>query len=216
MAKQKNILITGTDTDVGKTIFAAGLTAALKASYWKPIQAGYADGTDSEVVAELSGRPLLPEAYVLKTPASPHYAAEQDGVEIETGELEIPRVEQSGYLVVEAAGGLMVPLTRPQNGLNGLLSIDLFAQWAMPTILCTRTTLGTINHTLLSIKALKDAHIPIMGIVFIGDENIDSQKTIIEFANVPNLGRLPILESLNKDNLLVAINDNISMDLIKR
>lgn len=216
MAKQKNILITGTDTDVGKTIFAAGLTAALKASYWKPIQAGYADGTDSEVVAELSGRPLLPEAYVLKTPASPHYAAEQDGVEIETGELEIPRVEQGGYLVVEAAGGLMVPLTRPQNGRNGLLSIDLFAQWAMPTILCTRTTLGTINHTLLSIKALKDAHIPIMGIVFIGDENIDSQKTIIEFANVPNLGRLPILESLNKDNLLVAINDNISMDLIKR
>ncbi|MGL1922337.1 MAG: dethiobiotin synthase [Hyphomicrobiales bacterium] len=216
MAKQKNILITGTDTDVGKTIFAAGLTAALKASYWKPIQAGYADGTDSEVVAELSGRPLLPEAYVLKTPASPHYAAEQDGVEIETGELEIPRVEQGGYLVVEAAGGLMVPLTRPQNGMNGLLSIDLFAQWAMPTILCTRTTLGTINHTLLSIKALKDAHIPIMGIVFIGDENIDSQKTIIEFANVPNLGRLPILESLNKDNLLVAINDNISMDLIKR
>lgn len=215
MTSQKNILITGTDTDVGKTIFAAGLSNALNATYWKPIQAGLADGTDSNVVDELSGRPILPEAYRLKTPASPHYAAEQDDVEIDVDELNIPRLPQGGYLVIEAAGGLMVPLKRPQNGKAGLLSIDLFAKWNVATILCARTSLGTINHTLLSIKALKDAGIPIMGIVFIGDENIDSQKTIIEFAQVPQLGRLPILNPLNRKTLLSAINDNFLMDLMK-
>lgn len=214
MAKQKNILITGTDTDIGKTIFAAGLTAALNASYWKPIQAGLEGDTDSDIVAELSGRPILPEVYRLKTPASPHYAAEQDGVEIEFDELKIPRLEQGGYLVVEAAGGLMVPIKRPIKGDDGLLTLDLFEQWAVPTILCARTALGTINHTLLSIKALKDAAIPILGIVFIGDENIDSQKTIIEFAQVPNLGRLPIVQELNRKNLSEAMSE-IQLDLIE-
>lgn len=215
MAKQKNILITGTDTDIGKTVFASGLAAALEASYWKPIQAGLADGTDSQTVTELSRRPILPEAYSLNTPASPHYAAELDGVEIEIDELGIPRLEQGGYLIIEAAGGLMVPLKRPENGDGGLLAIDLFAKWKVDTILCARTSLGTINHTLLSIKALKDVGIPIMGIVFIGDENIDSQKTIIEFAQVPNLGRLPVLNPLTRESLLQAMNDNFQMDLIK-
>ena len=213
MAKQKNILITGTDTDIGKTIFAAGLTAALNASYWKPIQAGLEGDTDSDVVAELSGRPILPEAYRLKIPASPHYAAEQDGVELEFDQLNIPRLEQGGHLVIEAAGGLMVPLKRPVNGEEGLLTLDLFAEWAVPTILCARTALGTINHSLLSIKALRDAAIPILGIVFIGDENIDSQATIIEFAGVPNLGRLPIIKELNRENLRKAMNE-IRVDLI--
>ena len=214
MAKQKNILITGTDTDIGKTIFAAGLTAALNASYWKPIQAGLAGDTDSDIVAELSGRPILPEAYRLKTPASPHYAAEQDGVEIEFDELNIPRLTQGGYLVIEAAGGLMVPLKRPMDGNEGVLMLDLFANWAVPTILCARTALGTINHTLLSIKALQDAAIPILGIVFIGDENIDSQATIIEFAGVPNLGRLALIKLLNRKNLSEAMNE-IHLDLIR-
>lgn len=214
MAEQKNILITGTDTDVGKTVFAAGLTAALNGTYWKPIQAGFADGTDSDVVENLSGRPILPEAYKLATPASPHYAAEQDGVQIDLDELNIPSLEQGGYMVIEAAGGLLVPLKRPAKGKDGILSIDLFARWGMPTILCARTTLGTINHTLLSIKALKDAHLPILGIVFIGDENMDSQQTIIEFAGVPNLGRLPMIEELNRKNLSDAMND-IRLDLIK-
>lgn len=130
MAKQKNILITGTDTDVGKTVFAAGLTAVLNGTYWKPIQAGFADGTDSDVVADLSGRPMLPEAYCLKTPASPHYAAEQDDVEIELDELDIPRVEQGGYLVIEAAGGLLVPLKRPADGENGIIYIGNFNQFS--------------------------------------------------------------------------------------
>lgn len=212
---QKNILITGTDTDIGKTVFAAGLTMALKASYWKPIQAGIEDATDSETVADLSGCAILPEAYSLKTPASPHYAAERDGVEIELDELNIPRLAQGGHLVIEAAGGLMVPLKRPENGNDGILAIDLFAKWGVGTILCARTSLGTINHTLLSIKALRDADIPILGIVFIGDENIDSQKTIIEFANVPNLGRLPILNPLNRASLMKAMQDDILLDLIK-
>lgn len=215
MTKQKNILITGTDTDIGKTIFAAGLTAVLNASYWKPIQAGLEGDTDSDIVARLSGRPILPEAYRLNTPASPHYAAEQDGIEIELDELNIPRLVQGGHLVIEAAGGLMVPLRRSENGNEGLLTLDLFAKWAVPTILCARTALGTINHSLLSVKALRDAAIPILGIVFIGDENIDSQQTILEFAQVVNLGRLPILNPLNHETLLNALDDKILMDSIR-
>ncbi|MCJ8324794.1 MAG: ATP-dependent dethiobiotin synthetase BioD [Rhizobiales bacterium] len=216
MISQKNILITGTDTDVGKTIFAAGLTAALNATYWKPIQAGFDAGTDSEVVARFSGQPIVPEAYKLATPASPHYAAEQDNVELELGNLTIPEISGGGHLIIEAAGGLMVPLKRPDsNGQGGILAIDMFATWGVPTILCARTSLGTINHSLLSVKALKDAGIAIMGIVFIGDENIDSQQTIIEFANVPDLGRLPILNPLTRESLLAAIQAEIRLELMK-
>ncbi len=214
---QRNILITGTDTDIGKTIFAAGLTGALDAHYWKPIQAGLNAPTDSEIVANLSGvadHKILSEAYRLRLPASPHYAAELENVEIETSELVIPRLSQGGTLIIEAAGGLMVPLKRAVGGQSGILALDLFKAWANPTILCARTSLGTINHSLLSIKALKDADIPILGIVFIGDENLDSQQTIIEFANVANLGRLPIISPLDITTLAVAMNENIRLDLI--
>src|SRR5690554_295669 len=104
------IVITGTDTGVGKTVFAAGLTAALEARYWKPVQAGLKEATDSQIVAALSQRPTLPEAYRLTRPASPHLAAEDIGIEIGLASLALPQVD--GLLVVEGAGGVMVPLNR--------------------------------------------------------------------------------------------------------
>ncbi len=162
------LVVAGTDTDVGKTVFAASLVAALGACYWKPVQCGLADETDAEVVARLAGvvaTRILPEVYRLNTPASPHLAAERDGLEIDVERLVPPASERP--LVVEPAGGLMVPLTRR------LLQIDLIARWHMPVVLCASTRLGTINHSLLSIEALKRRAIPLIGIAFVGAEQSD-------------------------------------------
>lgn len=196
-------IVTGTDTGVGKTVVSAMLVAGLGASYWKPIQAGTDGGTDTKRVADLSGAgtdKILQETYCLSVPASPHFAAEQDSIAIDLESLEVPAV--SGPLIVEGAGGLMVPITR------STLQIDMFAGWDLPVILCARTSLGTINHTLLSLAVLHDWEIPIHGIIFVGDENADSQKTIVEMGGVRALGRLPHLDALNPDTLRAAFDAN--------
>jgi dethiobiotin synthetase len=189
------ILITGTDTGIGKTVFAAGLCALLGASYWKPIQSGLEEETDSQMVARLAD---IPEAYRLNAPLSPHRSAELDGVEIDPNSLTIPRVD--GPLIIEGAGGLMVPLTRDD------LFIDVFARWQIPAVLCARTGLGTINHTLLSLEALRTRNIPVLGVAFIGGEMADTQKTIAEIGKVRILGRLPMLEALHSRSLLAAMH----------
>jgi len=196
---RQGFVITGTDTDVGKTVFAAGLAAALDGSYWKPVQAGLAGETDTEIVRRLSGLPkerMLREAYRLTTAASPHLAAERDGIEIDTARLTVPETAQP--LVVEGVGGLLVPLTRE------FLQIDLFVRWGMPIILCASTRLGTINHSLLSIEALKRRSILLLGIVFVGDESADSERTIAEMGGVRHLGRLPWLDPLDSSSLRTA------------
>jgi dethiobiotin synthetase len=193
------VVVTGTDTGVGKTVFAAALAGALGAVYWKPIQAGLMEETDSQAVLRLSGLPegrVLPEAYRLKTPASPHLAAEIDGVAIDPEALVLPITD--GPLVVEGAGGLLVPLTRE------VAYIDVIGRWRAPVVLCARTTLGTINHTLLSIEALRDRGIPLLGVAFIGDENAESERIIVEMGQVRRLGRLPLLAELTRDALRAA------------
>ncbi|MER8402920.1 dethiobiotin synthase [Mesorhizobium sp. M1348] len=205
----KRIVITGTDTGIGKTVFAAGLAGLLDGFYWKPVQSGLDDETDSEVVARLSGLPsgrVLPEAYRLKNPLSPHRSAEIDGVSIEAADLALPDVP--GPLVIEGAGGLMVPLNRQTR------FIDILAQWQLPVILCARTALGTINHTLLSIEALRARSIPLIGVAFIGDEAADTQRTIAEFGGVPQLGRLPHLDPLTGKTLRDAIIAGFDLALI--
>jgi dethiobiotin synthetase len=200
------IVVAGTDTDIGKTVFAAGLTQALDGYYWKPIQAGLTGETDAQIVGRLSGLPasrILPEVYRLNTPASPHLAADRDGIEIDPSRL-CPQ-DYPTPLAIELAGGLNVPLTRR------LLQIDLLAQWKLPVILCSSTRLGTINHSLLSIEALKRRAIPILGIAFIGEENVDSEHTICAFGGVRRLGRLPRLDSLDSDTLRRAFAANFSV-----
>ena len=200
------IVVAGTDTDIGKTIFSAALVQALDGYYWKPIQAGLTGETDSEIVARLSGLPalrILPEAYRLNTPASPHFAAERDGVEIDVLRLR-PR-DVPGPLVIELAGGLDVPLTRR------LLQIDVIASWKLPVVLCSSTRLGTINHSLLSIEALKRRGVPILGIAFIGDEIPDTESIIPAFGGVRRLGRLPQIPELNSDTLRKAFAANFSV-----
>ncbi len=199
----QQILITGTDTGIGKSVFAAGLTALLGASYWKPIQSGLVEATDSQLVARLADIPesrILPEAYRLNAPLSPHRSAEIDGVKIESAGLTIPNCDRP--LVIEGAGGLMVPLTRTA------LFIDVFARWKIPTVLCARTGLGTINHTLLSLEALQTRNIPVLGVTFIGAEMIDTQRTIAEIGKVRILGRLPMLEALQSRSLLAAMQSH--------
>jgi dethiobiotin synthetase len=187
----KRLVVAGTDTGIGKTTFAAALVGALDAIYWKPIQAGDLDETDTNVVLRLSGlapRRMLPEAYRLKTPASPHLAADIDGIEIDPAALALPDTDR--LLIVEGAGGLMVPLTRE------ITYLDVIAQWRAPVVLCARTTLGTINHSLLSIEALRSRSIPLLGVAFIGDENIESERIIVDMGRTKRLGRLPRLEPL--------------------
>jgi dethiobiotin synthetase len=193
------LIVTGTDTGIGKTVFAAALAAALDGFYWKPIQAGLNEETDSAAVLRLSGlapERILPEAYRLRTPASPHLAAERDGIVIDPNRLVLPETDRP--LVVEGAGGLRVPLTRQ------VTYIDIMARWQAPVVLCARTTLGTINHSLLSIDALRARDVAIAGIVFIGDENPDSERIIAELGGVRQLGRLPHLDPLTGRSLRSA------------
>jgi dethiobiotin synthetase len=202
-----NIIVTGTDTGVGKTIFAAALAGALHGSYWKPIQAGLQEETDRETVLRLSGLPeerVLIEAYRLKTPASPHLAAAIDGVAIDPQLLVLPRTD--GPLVVEGAGGLLTPLTRE------ITYIDVMARWRASVVLCARTTLGTINHSLLSIEALRARGIAILGIAFIGDENAESERIITDIGRVQRLGRLPYLAPLSADALRTAFVHQFKID----
>lgn len=202
------LVVTGTDTGVGKTVFAAGLAGALGAHYWKPIQAGVDPEGDKETAAALSGLPrerILPEAYRLTTPASPHLAARIDGVEIALDRLALPRVD--GPLVVEGAGGLLVPIS------DTLTMADLFAHWGRPVILCARTALGTINHSLLSVEALKSRGIPIAGIAFIGDPHPENERIVPLLAGAPSLGRLPLLDPLDATTLAAAFASHIDLSI---
>ena len=200
------ICVSGTDTDIGKTVFSAALAGALGASYWKPIQAGTLDTSDSETVRRLSGLPplkILAEAYRLANPLSPHRAAELDGISIEPERLQLPEADP---LIVEGAGGLLVPVTR-----NTLL-IDLIEQWKLPVVLVARTALGTINHRLLSIEALRHRGIPLLGIAFVGEPQPDSEAAICAFGGTRRLGRLPILEHLDPPMLLRAFAENFRLE----
>jgi dethiobiotin synthetase len=192
----RSFVVTATDTDVGKTVFCAALVRALDGVYWKPVQAGLEGETDLETVRRLSGlgeAHFLPERYRLTSPLSPHRAAELDGIEIDPALLAPPATQRT--LVIEGAGGLLVPVTRKR------LFVELFREWNVPVILCARTALGTINHTLLSVEALRARGIALHGVAFIGDENADSERTICEIGQVRRLGRLPLLSPLDPDTL---------------
>ena len=200
------IVVCGTGTDVGKTVFSAALVAALDGFYWKPIQAGIADGTDRQRVSSLSALPaerMLPEAYCLDTPCSPHRSAELQGIRIDLDRLSPPALP--GPLVIEGAGGVLVPITR------SILYADLFARWQIPVVIVAQTLLGTINHSLLTIEALRARHVPIIGIAFVGDPQPDSEGTIAAIGTVRRLGRLPRLPELNAQALLDAFRANFDL-----
>ena len=151
---------------------------------------------------------IVPERYRLKTPASPHYAAAIDGVRIVAEKLDVP--DTGGRpLVIEGSGGLLVPLD------DTTLYIDVFAKWRLPVVLCARTALGTINHSLLSIEALRHRKLDILGIAFIGEDNAESERIICEIGRVKRLGRLSRLSPLTRTTLRAAFEASFNPDDFK-
>ena len=183
--------VTGIGTDVGKTVVSAILAESLQANYWKPVQAGDLDNSDSTKVERYTSNVnLLPEKFKLTEPMSPHAAARIDGVQIAKEDLNLPAV--SGNLIVEGAGGLLVPFND-----DGLLFADLLEYWGLPTIVVSRHYLGSINHTLLTMETLKKRGVEVAGIIFVGDENSETEQIIKSVTGVKVLGRIPIAEELN-------------------
>lgn len=198
--------LSGTDTGLGKTVLSGILAHGLGAHYWKPIQSGIETssenpgGTDSSWM-ELCGiekHRIIPERYVFNQPLSPHLSSKLDGQRIDLAELEIPAPQDYGYehLIIEGAGGLLVPLNE-----NDKL-IDLIKKWNVPVLLAARSALGTINHTLLSLEALSARQIPVLGVVMMGPSNGENRKAIEKFGNVEVLAEIPILQDFKSSTLL--------------
>mgnify|MGYP001358725147 CR=1 FL=1 len=191
----QHFILTGIGTEVGKTVASAIVCEAMGWDYWKPVQAGDLHHTDSHKVDQWTSEntKILTEAFRLNTPASPHYAANIDGINIQIEDISLP--EHPKTILVEGAGGLMVPLNKDQN------YIDLFQRWNKPVILVSRNYLGSINHTLLSVEALKNKGIPIAGILFNGPENPSTEEVIAHQTGTSILGRIPDLEVVNKSTI---------------
>ncbi|MEX2639474.1 MAG: dethiobiotin synthase [Balneolales bacterium] len=173
------IFITGTDTSVGKTVVSAILTAGLQAAYWKPVQSGLEEDTDTTLVQRHTGLPgshFFPEAYRLTRPLSPHLSSRMDGVHIRLDGIMLPDYKQK-HLVIEGAGGVMVPLNDKH------LMIDLIRNLESSVILVTRSGLGTINHTLLTLEKLQRMSIPVFGVVMNGKKNPGNKQAIEKYGN---------------------------------
>jgi dethiobiotin synthetase len=181
--------VTGTDTNVGKTVLSALLAAALNGTYWKPIQTGSREGTDRQQVmrwADIAETRTIAESYCFAPPVSPHLAAELAGARIDLAQIHTPPIA-TPPLIVEGAGGVMVPINERET------MIDVMRHIGAPVVVATRTALGTINHTVLTVQALRSAGIAIRGIVMIGEENADNERAIRHYGAVPIIGRIPVL-----------------------
>lgn len=203
---KEDLFVTGTDTNVGKTVLSALLVAALDAIYWKPIQTGASEGTDRDTVMALAEIPkdkTFPETYCYEPPVSPHLAAEAAGETIDLAEIRRPAMtEDGGPLIAEGAGGVMVPINWRQS------MRDLIVQLKMPVVVASRTALGTINHTTLTVDALRNAGATVKGVVMIGPENRDNERSIQRCAGIPIIGRIPVLEKINRVTLLRVFHSN--------
>ncbi len=195
----RQFVVTGTDTGVGKTVVAAMLVAGLRSSYWKPVQSGLDETTDTEMVQTMSGLAdgcTLAEVYRLRTPISPHASAALDGIVIDRQRLRLPEVK--GRLIVEGAGGLMVPIN------DRILLIDVIRDWGLPVLLVARSRLGTINHTLLSLAALRAYGIEVLGVVLNGPADKVSRRAIEHFGEVRVLAEVPVLTELDAASIKAA------------
>jgi len=184
--------VTGTDTDVGKTVASGLLTAQLGAYYWKPIQSGIIEAEDKETVREIAAIPserILPCSYELREPLSPHEAARREGVRIDLARIEKPKVD--GPLVIEGAGGVYVPLNDDD------MMLDLIKKMTCEVIIIARSGLGTINHTLLTLNALRSYEIPVKGVILNGPLNPCNKIAIEQFGKVGILGQIPFIEDLD-------------------
>ena len=192
----RGFFVTGTDTDVGKTVVSAWLLAHLDACYWKPVQAGTVPETDTQTVRRLAEVPedrILPEAYVLKEPMAPHEAARREGISIDMAKLVAPQDDR--LLIVEGAGGLLVPLNEQDY------VIDLIEDLNLPVILVARSTLGTINHTLLSLEALRRRGLVVAGVVINGPESPHNRAAIERYGKTQVIAEIPRLDTVTRSAL---------------
>lgn len=187
------VFVTGTDTDAGKTVACAWLCLHSGADYWKPVQSGYPPDRDADAVARISGARAHLERHLLRQPLSPHEAARLDGVRIELDDFSVPATSRP--LVMEGAGGVLVPL----NDRHTML--DLMARLAAPVIVAARSGLGTINHTCLTLMALRSRHLPVLGVILSGEPNPANRAAIERFAGVRVLAEIPRLEPLTREAL---------------
>lgn len=191
--------VTGIGTGIGKTIVSAVLTEKLKADYWKPIQSGDLDQSDSLTVASLISNPtskIHKEAFRLSQPLSPHLSARLDDVQIKLSDFRLPDTKND--LIIEGAGGLMVPLNDQE------LILDLIKRLGAEVIVVSQNYLGSINHSLLTIGTLKQHQIPIKGLIFSGNANEESERYILNYSQVPCLGGIPLLKNLDQTSIREA------------
>ncbi len=187
-----SIIIAGIHTNIGKTICSSVICQAMGYDYWKPVQAGDLGNSDSVFIKKVVTNPLCkihPEAYQLSIPASPHYAAEVDGVQINKANINLPRSDNN--IVIETAGGIMSPLA------YNYLNIDLIQQLKLSVILVSNNYLGSINHTLLSVAALRQRKIFLKGIVFSGESNVATEDFIKQYTGLPILFSIPTFAEIN-------------------
>lgn len=191
----RSIVVAGIGTDVGKTVVSAVLCEVLGADYWKPVASGADDGPlDDQLVSQLianGAERVKPSTYVFSKSLSPHVAAELDGKAIDLHKIELPKTEAS--LVVELAGGVAVPLN------DRATNLDLIQKLGLPVVIVSRHYLGSINHTLLTIEALRSRNVAIAGVFFNGEELPDTERIICTLGRVRNLGRIPILASVTRE-----------------
>ncbi|TAM78697.1 MAG: dethiobiotin synthase [Acidobacteria bacterium] len=198
-----DLFITGTDTGVGKTLVSALLCAALDGVYWKPIQTGATEDSDRRTVmklAEIGEERTLPECYVFDPPVSPHLAAEWAGATIDLGTIRRPEGRLPGRLVVEGAGGVMVPVNENE------FMLDLMRQLGFPIVVVARSALGTINHSLMTLGILQRAGLMVKGVVVVGAPNRDNERAIERYGCASILGRVPLLEVINRTALVEVFN----------
>lgn len=191
----RSLFITGTDTGVGKTIVSAWLALHWQAAYWKPIQSGLEQGSDSHTVAYLSDAHCYPEAWRLKAALSPHQAAADEGLRISTNNIYLPITDNRQRLIVEGAGGLLTPLN------ESACIADLIAQLNLPVLLVARSSLGTINHTCLTVEALLARKLALIGVIMVGELHEQNRIAIEHYAKVPVLATLPWLQKVSRVQL---------------
>ena len=198
-----DFFVTGTDTGIGKTLLSSLLVAALNRKYWKPIQSGACEGTDRETVMKWAGVAAdrtFPESYIFEFPVSPHFAAEREGKSVELSRIRRPA--SSDALIIEGAGGLLVPLN------DEALMLVLIRELRAPVVVAARTTLGTINHTLLTVMAIRHAKVDLHGVVMIGKDHPENRRAIERYGNVSIVGWIPWLETIDRQTLIATFRQH--------
>lgn len=201
----KSFFITGTDTGIGKTFISTILTKGLRASYYKPIQAGLPTDTDFvRKYSELSEKHFLKETYLLKMPASPHLAAKNENVIINLNDFELPKNFESSHLIIEGCGGLLVPIN------NNHFVIDIIKKFSIPTLLVAKSSLGTINHTLMSLNQLRASSIPIMGVILNGSKNEENRRAIEKYGKIEVIAEIEIQKNITPSIIQRLFEENFS------